>query len=83
MTYQFQTIIQGETNPPKRHSFMEAWNDMYLWVKGKLNAGNLSYAALETCIWIEMESEEKQKSPILFNDARDRAIQTYGWKKPN
>jgi hypothetical protein len=80
MNYQFQTIVAGEKNPPARPSFMEAWQDMYTWVKKQLDAGQMSYQVLETAIWIEQQGEVK--SPILFYDARDLAIRKYNWTQP-
>jgi hypothetical protein len=81
-TYQFQGMVKGEKSVPVRKSFMEAWNDMYQWVKAQLDANSLSYQVLETAIWIEIVSPIGAKTAVYFYDARDRAISEYGWTQP-
>ena len=66
---------------PIREAFMDAWNDMYLYVDGCLKSGGISLQELETSIWIEMTLVGGVKSPVYFYDARDLAI-TAGWKLP-
>jgi hypothetical protein len=55
---------------------MEAWMDMYKWVKTSMDEGTLDRQLLETAIWIK----PSENSPIYFYDARDRAINE-GWKR--
>jgi hypothetical protein len=78
-TYQFQTL--GGEEFSKHNEFMDAWNDMYQWVKGMLDKQQLNPQLLETSIWIEVNNDGI-KSPILFYDARDIAIMKWGWKQP-
>lgn len=81
MTYEFQTLEADGKNNTKHKDFIQAWNDMYQWVSAKLKAGQLTHQVLETCIWIEMNSADR-KAPIYFYDARDKAIQEFGWAPP-
>lgn len=80
-SYQFETIIQGEPKFPKRDTFMEAWNDMFIWVNEQLKRDDFSLQVLETCIWIKQVAGGTH-SPINFYDARDQAIECFGWTKP-
>ena len=80
-TYQFQTMVAGETFPIRK-TFISAWHDMYLYVKSALDKGTLSYQVLETAMWIEINYGDV-KEPIMFYDARDRAIRDCGWSQPN
>jgi hypothetical protein len=77
MTYQFQTLEQGKESPV-RQTFMEAWNDMYEYVKGLMDSGNMSLQLLETAIWIQ----HPLNGPLFFYDARDYAIDACGWTPP-
>jgi hypothetical protein len=82
MTYQFQTLEQGKPSPV-RQIFMEAWNDMYIHVKGLMDSGNISLQMLETSMWIESKFDNgNTPTPIFFYDARDYAIQEHGWTQP-
>ena len=81
-TYQFQNLSSSELPAPIRETFMEAWNDMYEWVKRQLDSGGMSYQVLETTIWIEFTDATGCKLPIYFYDARDRAIGEFGWSAP-
>lgn len=72
-TFQFYFLSMSE---PVRDTFMEAWMDMYKWVKTSMDAGTLDRQLLETAIWIKPSED----SPIYFYDARDRAINE-GWKR--
>ena len=82
-TYQFQTILEGSKNQaPARTTFMEAWNDMYKWVKGQIEDGMMSIQVLETCIWITTTTDTDEHS-LPFYDSRDLAITVHGWKNPN
>lgn len=78
MNFQFQTLT-GKKYPTHK-TFMEAWNDMYEYVNERLVAGTMSYQELETGLWIETTKKNFQL-PILFYDARDRAI-AEGWTQP-
>ena len=79
ITYQFERC---GPRSPIRISFMEAWNDMYLWVKNEMASNNMSLQVLETAIWIEVKNNcDGGKYPIYFYDARDRAIDE-GWIQP-
>ena len=78
MNYEFQTLTGKKY--PKRETFMDAWNDMYEYVKASLDAGTMSYQELETALWI-VTSREGLNVPILFYDARDMAIDN-GWTQP-
>lgn len=80
-TYQFQTLEEGVTPSPKRATFMEAWNDMFLHVNAMIKAGKASMFIIETALWIEVIAPGS-KYPIMFGDARDTAIRDFGWKKP-
>lgn len=81
-TFEFQTLEAGVKPFPKRATFMEAWNDMFLHVNAAVESGEkLSWQWLESCIWIEVK-EPGNKYPILFPNARDKAIREFGWKKP-
>jgi hypothetical protein len=65
---------------PVHDFFMDAWNDMFLWVEEHIKSG-FSYQILETAIWIEVKTvTEKSETtyPIYFYDARDRSINE-GW----
>lgn len=67
-------------NSPKilwKETFMEAWDDMYQYVKQRLADATMTYQELETAIWIDVENGP----PIFFYDARDRAINS-GWVPP-
>lgn len=79
MTFQFETLIQGAPTFQKHTEFMPAWNDMYAHVKARLAEGNMSFQELETTLWINVVNDEMEKVPILFYDARDRAIRDHGW----
>ena len=78
MTFQFETLVQGAPTFQKHTEFMPAWNDMYAHVKARLAEGNMTHQELETSLWIEVV-DGKKKAPILFYDARDRAIRDHGW----
>ena len=79
-TYQFVNCTDQKF--PLRDTFMEAWNDMYQWVKAQLDSGGMSYQVLETAIWIDPVMDGDKQLPIMFYDARDRAIAHYGWVAP-
>lgn len=66
---------------PVHENFMDAWKDMYAYVKRLLDAGQMSYQVLETAIWIETIFTGG-KQPIMFYDARDIAIRDFGWTQP-
>jgi hypothetical protein len=77
--YQFQTL-EANINPyPIHDNFMDAWKDMYKYVKGLLDKGQMSIQMLETSIWIN--NLPGVKLPTMFYDARDKAIKE-GWKQP-
>lgn len=76
--YQFITLTDEKF--PIRNTFMEAWEDMYQYVKNGLDENILNLQLVETAIWIE-QREGKLVQPIHFYNARDLAIEKYGWKK--
>ena len=78
-TYQFQTLEAGVSPSPKHENFMDAWKDMYKYVKGLIDADNLSIQLLETTVWIEIANLVGESS-WSFYDCRNRAI-SKGWKK--
>ena len=80
MKYQFITLDTKEQPTPERETFLEAWNDMYKYVKKLLDANQMDYQLLETAIWIDW-SGNGFKVPIFFYDARDQAINE-GWQNP-
>lgn len=51
--------------------FAGAWAAMNAWVLAALAGKSLTYQELETAIWIETPLDAL---PIMFYDARDRAI---------
>ena len=77
MAYQFETLEKGKKFPV-HETFMEAWEDMFQYVKAGMDSGGMSWRALETAIWINVSD-----NPMYFYDARDHAINTYGWEKPS
>lgn len=78
MTFRFVTLMEGAPKVPRRNTFMEAWNDMFQYVKARLDEGNMTHQELDTAIWIDKENGP----PIMFHDARDRAIDN-GWVMPS
>ena len=80
MTYQFETMEKGAESTPPRETFMEAWDDMYKYVKK--NIGNISLQVLETSIWIAVKADGSTMSPWNFYDARDFAIDNFKWVEP-
>ena len=75
--------MEADVPPSPIHdSFLDAWNDMYAYVNGKLQAGQMSYQMLETAIWIKPYAPHPQNLPIMFYDARDRAIDEFNWTQP-
>lgn len=80
-TFQFEVMEQKSIPFAKHDTYMEAWEDMYQWVKTKMKAGTLSFQVLETAVWITIRTGELE-TPLMFNDARDKAIDEHGWKVP-
>jgi len=75
-TYRFEVTTTEKF--PVRKTFMEAWDDMFQWVEKQLASGGLSYQVLETAIWILIH-DDGYIGPMYFYDARDHAIDAYGW----
>ena len=74
----FQFIsLEPNKSGPERNTFLEAWNDMYLYVKDLLDRKALAIQVLETCIWLEVPWNHN----MPFYDARDHAIRE-GWQQP-
>jgi hypothetical protein len=71
---------QGEPASLIHRKFMDAWDDMYKYVKRLIDAGQMSIRLLETAIWIEVASPDGRQA-FMFYDARDMAIDK-GWKQP-
>jgi hypothetical protein len=78
-TFQFETVMKGVPKFKAHTEFLPAWIDMYEYVNQRLADGNLTHQELETALWIEVV-DGKSKAPILFYDARDRAIRDHGWE---
>jgi hypothetical protein len=81
MKYQFQTLGKNELVYPVHDNFMNAWLDMYHYVKKKLNTGDMNPQLLETALWIEVTEDGGIKHPIMFYDAMGKALND-GWPLP-
>ena len=79
--YQFETLEAGKQFPVRK-TFMDAWEDMYKYVKAMMASGNFSLQLLETSLWIRSSDNREIQSPMYFYDARDYAIHVYGWVNP-
>lgn len=72
MPWKFVTLDPKAVNSPERETFNDAFRDMYRYVKGLLDSGDLSYQVLETALWIDTPTNV----PLFFYDARDIACNT-------
>ncbi len=72
MPWKFTTLDPQAAHLPERETFNDAFRDMYRYVKGLLDAGQLNYQVLETAIWIDTPTG----IPLFFYDARDIACNT-------
>ena len=74
----FQFVsLEPDKSGPERETFLEAWNDMYLYVKDLLDRNEMFLQVLETCIWLQTP----WNNDMRFYDARDSAIRE-GWQQP-
>lgn len=53
MSWKFTTLDPKAVASQERENFGDAFRDMYRYVKGLLDAGQLSYQVLETTIWVD------------------------------
>lgn len=69
MPWKFTSLDPRAGNSPERETFDDAFRDMYRYVRGLIDAGQLNYQVLETSIWIDTPD----RIPLFFYDARDIA----------